>query len=147
MLSGASHTVGFQVKLHFTDAALRIIAQKAMCKNTGARGLRTILENILMDSMYEVRPIATLYSFSLNLHTNSMELAFIPYIHEFVTALQIPDTKSGEKRIDAVVVDEGAVGLVDRPGCGAKILYGDGAFDRYLSQIKVGIANLNQLAL
>ncbi|KAF7089652.1 hypothetical protein CFC21_092574 [Triticum aestivum] len=89
------------VKLHFTDAALRIIAQKAMCKNTGARGLRTILENILMDSMYE-----------------------------------IPDTKSGEKRIDAVVVDEGAVGLVDRPGCGAKILYGDGAFDRYLSQIK-----------
>ncbi|KAI4984242.1 CLP protease regulatory subunit CLPX1, mitochondrial-like isoform X1 [Hordeum vulgare subsp. vulgare] len=90
------------VKLHFTDAALRIIAQKAMCKNTGARGLRTILENILMDSMYE-----------------------------------IPDTKSGEKRIDAVVVDEGAVGLVDQPGCGAKILYGDGAFDRYLSQIKV----------
>ncbi|KAM0872989.1 hypothetical protein ACQ4PT_038356 [Festuca glaucescens] len=89
------------VKLHFTDAALRIIAQKAMCKNTGARGLRTILENILMDSMYE-----------------------------------IPDTKSGEKRIDAVVVDEDAVGSLDRPGCGAKILYGDGAFDLYLSQIK-----------
>ncbi|XP_047053984.1 CLP protease regulatory subunit CLPX1, mitochondrial-like isoform X1 [Lolium rigidum] len=89
------------VKLHFTDAALRIIAQKAMCKNTGARGLRTILENILMDSMYE-----------------------------------IPDTKSGEKRIDAVVVDEDAVGSLDRPGCGAKILYGDGAFDLYLSQVK-----------
>uniref|UniRef100_A0ACD5YWI5 Uncharacterized protein n=1 Tax=Avena sativa TaxID=4498 RepID=A0ACD5YWI5_AVESA len=89
------------VKLHFTDAALRIIAQKAMCKNTGARGLRTILENILMDSMYE-----------------------------------IPDTKSGEKRIDAVIVDEDAVGSLDRPGCGAKILYGDGAFDSYLSQIK-----------
>ena len=46
--------IGFQVKLHFTDGALRIIAKKAMSKNTGARGLRTILENILMDSMYEV---------------------------------------------------------------------------------------------
>uniref|UniRef100_A0A0E0K1A8 Clp ATPase C-terminal domain-containing protein n=1 Tax=Oryza punctata TaxID=4537 RepID=A0A0E0K1A8_ORYPU len=90
------------VKLHFTDAALRIIAKKAMSKNTGARGLRTILENILMDAMYE-----------------------------------IPDAKSGEKRIDAVVVDEDAVGAVDQPGCGAKILYGDGAFERYLSQIKV----------
>lgn len=62
VLSRISLTVGFQVKLHFTDAALRIIAQKAMCKNTGARGLRTILENILMDSMYEVRPMSTLYS-------------------------------------------------------------------------------------
>ncbi|CAO2039282.1 unnamed protein product [Urochloa humidicola] len=90
------------VKLHFTDGALRIIAKKAMSKNTGARGLRTILENILMDSMYE-----------------------------------IPDAKSGEKRIDAVVVDEDAVGSVDQPGCGAKILYGDGALDQYLSQIKV----------
>ncbi|CAO2046231.1 unnamed protein product [Urochloa humidicola] len=90
------------VKLHFTDGALRIIAKKAMSKNTGARGLRTILENILMDSMYE-----------------------------------IPDAKSGEKRIDAVIVDEDAVGSVDQPGCGAKILYGDGALDQYLSQIKV----------
>jgi ATP-dependent Clp protease ATP-binding subunit ClpX len=54
----------FQVKLHFTDAALRIIAQKAMCKNTGARGLRTILENILMDSMYEVCPMTILYTLS-----------------------------------------------------------------------------------
>ncbi|OQU85163.1 CLP protease regulatory subunit CLPX1, mitochondrial [Sorghum bicolor] len=90
------------VKLHFTDGALRIIAKKAMSKNTGARGLRTILETILMDSMYE-----------------------------------IPDARSGEKRIDAVVVDEDAVGSVDQPGCGAKILYGDGALDQYLSQIKV----------
>jgi hypothetical protein len=46
-----------------------------------------------------------------------------------------------------VVVDEDAVGSLDQPGCGAKILYGDGAFDRYLSQIKVGIANLNHRGL
>lgn len=43
-----------QVKLHFTENALRLIARKAMSKNTGARGLRSILENLLMDAMYEV---------------------------------------------------------------------------------------------
>jgi len=43
-----------QVKLHFTENALRLIAKKAMAKNTGARGLRGILESILMESMYEV---------------------------------------------------------------------------------------------
>lgn len=43
-----------QVKLHFTDDALRLIARKAVSKNTGARGLRSMLENVLMDAMYEV---------------------------------------------------------------------------------------------
>ncbi|XP_062094864.1 CLP protease regulatory subunit CLPX2, mitochondrial [Humulus lupulus] len=42
------------VKLHFTESALRLIAKKAMAKNTGARGLRSILENILMEAMFEV---------------------------------------------------------------------------------------------
>jgi ATP-dependent Clp protease ATP-binding subunit ClpX len=42
------------VKLHFTDKALRLIAKKAMAKNTGARGLRSILESILTEAMYEV---------------------------------------------------------------------------------------------
>ncbi|KAM6563324.1 hypothetical protein CsatB_023322 [Cannabis sativa] len=42
------------VKLHFTECALRLIAKKAMAKNTGARGLRSILENILMEAMFEV---------------------------------------------------------------------------------------------
>ncbi|CAN6860968.1 unnamed protein product [Brassica oleracea] len=42
------------VKLHFTETALRLIARKAITKNTGARGLRALLESILMDSMYEI---------------------------------------------------------------------------------------------
>nr|XP_043617028.1 CLP protease regulatory subunit CLPX3, mitochondrial-like [Erigeron canadensis] len=42
------------VKLHFSENAQRIIAQKAMAKNTGARGLRAILETLLTDSMYEI---------------------------------------------------------------------------------------------
>ncbi|KAK8558044.1 hypothetical protein V6N13_073725 [Hibiscus sabdariffa] len=83
------------VKLHITENALKSIARKAITKNTGARGLRSILENILMDAMYE-----------------------------------IPDVRSGDDIIDAVVVDEEAI------GSGAKILYGKGAFDCYLSQQK-----------
>ena len=43
-----------QVKLHFTDGALRIIAKRAIARNTGARGLRAILESFLLEAMYEV---------------------------------------------------------------------------------------------
>ncbi|XP_022738729.1 CLP protease regulatory subunit CLPX1, mitochondrial-like [Durio zibethinus] len=89
------------VKLHMTENALKLIARKAITKNTGARGLRAILENILMDAMYE-----------------------------------IPDVRTGDDLIDAVVVDEEAIGSEGR-GSGAKILYGKGALDRYLSQQKL----------
>ncbi|CAN6475361.1 unnamed protein product [Victoria cruziana] len=87
------------VQLHFTDKALRLVAEKALAKNTGARGLRSILENILTEAMYE-----------------------------------IPDVKTGEEKISAVVVDEEVVGSLDSPGCGAKILHGDGALENYLAQ-------------
>ncbi|XP_057452156.1 CLP protease regulatory subunit CLPX1, mitochondrial-like isoform X2 [Lotus japonicus] len=88
------------VKLHFTESALKSIARKAISKNTGARGLRSILESVLVDAMYE-----------------------------------IPDIRTGDDVIDAVVVDEEAIG---KDGCrgGAKILYGNGALDRYLSEQK-----------
>ncbi|PKA45741.1 hypothetical protein AXF42_Ash011082 [Apostasia shenzhenica] len=42
------------VKLHFTEVALRLIAKRAIVKNTGARGLRSILESILTEAMYEI---------------------------------------------------------------------------------------------
>uniref|UniRef100_A0A803MMH2 Uncharacterized protein n=1 Tax=Chenopodium quinoa TaxID=63459 RepID=A0A803MMH2_CHEQI len=42
------------VKFHVTEEALKLIARKAMAKNTGARGLRSILETILTDAMFEV---------------------------------------------------------------------------------------------
>jgi hypothetical protein len=47
----------WQVKLLYTEGALRRIAQKAMSKNTGARGLRTIMETLLTDAMYQVYTI------------------------------------------------------------------------------------------
>ena len=42
------------VKLTFKDDALKAIAQKAIERKTGARGLRSIIENMLLDTMYEV---------------------------------------------------------------------------------------------
>ena len=42
------------VKLEFTDEALREVARLATERKTGARGLRSIMESIMMDLMYEV---------------------------------------------------------------------------------------------
>ena len=41
-------------KLSFKENALKEIAQKAISKKTGARGLRSILENILLKTMYDL---------------------------------------------------------------------------------------------
>ncbi len=41
-------------KLTFKEIALKEIAQKAISKKTGARGLRSILENILLKTMYDL---------------------------------------------------------------------------------------------
>ena len=41
-------------ELEFREDALRAIALRAMQRKTGARGLRTILEGILLDTMYEI---------------------------------------------------------------------------------------------
>jgi ATP-dependent Clp protease ATP-binding subunit ClpX len=41
-------------ELEFREEALRAVARKAMERNTGARGLRSILEQILLDTMYDL---------------------------------------------------------------------------------------------
>jgi len=46
------------VKLTFEDNALTVIAQKALDRKTGARGLRSILEETLLDIMYELPELA-----------------------------------------------------------------------------------------
>lgn len=43
-----------KVKLRFTDGALVAIARKAYAQKTGARGLRAILEEVMLDLMYEI---------------------------------------------------------------------------------------------
>jgi len=42
------------VKLTFTEKALKAVASQALKRNAGARGLRAILENAMLDIMYEV---------------------------------------------------------------------------------------------
>jgi ATP-dependent Clp protease ATP-binding subunit ClpX len=46
------------VKLTFTEGAVRGIAREAMKKKTGARGLRSIMEKVMLDVMYELPSIA-----------------------------------------------------------------------------------------
>ena len=43
-----------EVELEFKDEAIVEIAKKAISKKTGARGLRSILENILLKTMFEL---------------------------------------------------------------------------------------------
>ena len=42
------------VKLTFSDDAMVAIARRAIARKTGARGLRSILENILLDTMFDL---------------------------------------------------------------------------------------------
>lgn len=42
------------VKLKFTDGALHAVARKAYAQKTGARGLRAIMEEVMLDIMYDV---------------------------------------------------------------------------------------------
>lgn len=43
-----------QVDLSFTDEALRSIAKKSLSRGTGARGLRSIMENLLQETMFRI---------------------------------------------------------------------------------------------
>ena len=43
-----------EVELEFEDEALTEIAKKSIERKTGARGLRAIMENVMMDTMYEM---------------------------------------------------------------------------------------------
>ncbi|MBC54152.1 MAG: ATP-dependent Clp protease ATP-binding subunit ClpX [Gammaproteobacteria bacterium] len=43
-----------EVEIQFRDDALQAVAKKAKERKTGARGLRSIMENVLLDSMYKI---------------------------------------------------------------------------------------------
>jgi ATP-dependent Clp protease ATP-binding subunit ClpX len=42
------------VRLRFTDSALRAVARQSLLRKSGARGLRAILESVMMELMYEI---------------------------------------------------------------------------------------------
>lgn len=53
-------------QLEFRPAALRAIAKKALAKKTGARGLRSIIEEILLDIMYDLPHLKNVDSVIVN---------------------------------------------------------------------------------
>lgn len=57
------------VDLTFTDEALRAIAAKTIARKSGARGLRSVMENILMPIMYEVPNDATIIRVTIDKDT------------------------------------------------------------------------------
>jgi ATP-dependent Clp protease ATP-binding subunit ClpX len=54
------------VALDFSDDALNAIARKAIARKTGARGLRSIMENILLESMYELPSLESVEEIVIN---------------------------------------------------------------------------------
>jgi ATP-dependent Clp protease ATP-binding subunit ClpX len=54
------------VKLTFTEDALRSIAQKGIKRKTGARGLRSIMEGILLETMFELPSLTTVEEVVVN---------------------------------------------------------------------------------
>ncbi len=57
------------IDLNFTEDALRSVARKAIARKTGARGLRSILENILLDTMYELPGMENVQNVVVNSET------------------------------------------------------------------------------
>ena len=49
-----------EVELEFTEAALQAMAKKALARKTGARGLRSIVESALLDTMYDLPSLENL---------------------------------------------------------------------------------------
>lgn len=54
------------VELEFQDDALRALAKKAMKRKTGARGLRSIIESVLLETMYDMPSLAELEKVIIN---------------------------------------------------------------------------------
>ena len=61
--------------LSFTDEALSAIAKRAIQRKTGARGLRSILEEILLDTMFELPGLDTVTEVVVNEEAVTSEAA------------------------------------------------------------------------
>ena len=53
-------------KLGFTDDSLKSIAERAVLRKTGARGLRSIMEGILLDTMFELPSLSSVTEIVVN---------------------------------------------------------------------------------
>ena len=88
------------VDLLFEDSALRAIAKRALERNTGARGLRSILENVLLDTMYDLPSRSDIGTVVINeaVITENAE-------PEFLTERQVKSEQKVEEKVDLKVLD------------------------------------------
>ena len=72
--------------LHFTDEAINTIAQRSLEKDTGARGLRSIIEQVVLDLMYDLpdQPKGTRFVIDENLVNEKLNPA----------SFKMPESKS-----------------------------------------------------
>ncbi|CAI7816600.1 unnamed protein product, partial [Closterium sp. NIES-53] len=124
--------------LHMTEGAVRAIARRAAARNTGARGLRSLLEGLLTEAMYERRMRPRRENLVANV---SFIIALIP--RPSITPCPHPH-QVPSSLVEAVVLDEASVGHEGEegeegvPGCGAHILQGEGAWERWLQENEGG---------
>jgi ATP-dependent Clp protease ATP-binding subunit ClpX len=61
--------------LHFTEEALSAIAKRAMDKSVGARGLRGIVESIMLDVMFDLpeQPKGTVFTIDVDKTTGEVK--------------------------------------------------------------------------
>ncbi len=80
------------VELEFEEEALVAIAEKALAENTGARGLRSIMENILMDLMFKVPSDVTIEKVIISAETVK-DPSKVTIIHNQERKLLFEDSK------------------------------------------------------
>ncbi len=88
------------VNLKFTDGALRAIVKEALARKTGARGLRAILEESMLDVMYEIPSQTAIKECIITeeVIVNSAEPIFVYRTAEELEALKGRDNAEGKKR-------------------------------------------------
>jgi len=70
------------VTLEISDEALRAVAKRALERRTGARGLRSILEDVLLDLMYEIPSLEGIYKVTIDADTIEQKAKPILFFHE-----------------------------------------------------------------
>lgn len=79
--------------LEFTEEAIELIAEKAIIRNTGARGLRSILEELMLDVMYEIPSSNNIEKCIISGKTVEMSLPPEQVINENRVSLKKPAPK------------------------------------------------------
>ncbi|MGP1588760.1 MAG: ATP-dependent Clp protease ATP-binding subunit ClpX [Oribacterium sp.] len=87
------------VELGFTDGAVTAIAEKAVERKTGARGLRSIMEGMMTDLMYEIPSDPSIESVTITKET--VEGSGEPEIRH--SAAPEPETKKSARRLRSAV--------------------------------------------